>query len=171
MGKHDVKLNTIMRSNHWPDVEAVFLSEYPDQHESMDGYRKVFENLLCLNAEDNDTFLIIEPVHDAETGTLDYSNVCGKEANQASNLSLEFMSWAKWLGMTVAKETLQRYNELEIIAHCMFEMTFMGFDEVNIQDELSKLNESIQELKSMNEDERKANTRSIDELFKEMEDE
>lgn len=38
------------------------------------------------------------------------------------------------------------YTELEIIAHCLFEMTFAGFDEATIQSEWNEIIRASEEL-------------------------
>lgn len=35
--------------------------------------------------------------------------------------------------MTISKESLDYFSELEIIVHCLYEMTFMGFSDEDIQ--------------------------------------
>ena len=35
--------------------------------------------------------------------------------------------WAEWLGMEIDPDTLTRYTEPDIIAHCLWEMTFFGY--------------------------------------------
>jgi cytochrome c556 len=49
-------------------------------------------------------------------------------------------------------------------------MTFAGFDEEQIQQQLSELQQSIEEIENMTEEERRANTRTLDELWKDLED-
>lgn len=70
--------------------------------------------------------------------------------------------------MEVSHDTMNGFNELEIISHCLFEMTFRGFDEKEIQKELSSLKRTSDELKNMTEEERKKNTTSLDDLLKEL---
>ena len=57
-------------------------------------------------------------------------------------------------------------SEIEIIAHCLYEMTFMGYDEKEIQEEWSSINNEVQDFKSLSEDDKKGNTISFEELLK-----
>ncbi|NLO51569.1 MAG: hypothetical protein GX103_10490, partial [Bacteroidales bacterium] len=74
-----------------------------------------------------------------------------------------------WLGMEISQESLQHFSELEIISHCLYEMTFVGFEEEEIQKELNSLEKSIEEYKNMTDEEKKANTISLEELLKDLE--
>jgi hypothetical protein len=69
--------------------------------------------------------------------------------------------------MDIDENTLQDFTELEIIAHCLYEMTFMGFEEEEIQPELDKLKGIADEYKNMSDEEKKENTISLDDLFDE----
>lgn len=46
------------------------------------------------------------------------------------------MHWNEWLAMNLDPETLNSFTELEIIAHCLHEMTIVGFEEDEIQEQL-----------------------------------
>ncbi|MCF6349348.1 MAG: hypothetical protein L3J20_13825, partial [Flavobacteriaceae bacterium] len=58
------------------------------------------------------------------------------------------------------------FSELEIIAHCIYEMTFMGFEEEGIQEELNNLEDSVDEYKNQEEDTKTDNLTSFDDLLK-----
>ncbi len=81
--------------------------------------------------------------------------------------AIEFVPWKEWLGMTINKDTLVEFNELEIISHCLYEMTFVGYNEEEIQEQFSAINDSMEEYKNMTDEEKKMNTKSLDDLLKE----
>ena len=56
---------------------------------------------------------------------------------------IEFTPWNRWLQMTISSETLNSYSSDEIIAHCIWEMTFFGWDETIIKKEIDKLVEQV----------------------------
>lgn len=66
--------------------------------------------------------------------------------------------------MTISQATLENFSELEIIAHCLFEMTFIGFDKEEIQEELKSLNKTVEDYKNLTEEEKNQSTISLDEL-------
>ena len=53
------------------------------------------------------------------------------ESKQFYGLGLD--KWENWLGMEIDKITIDSYNQIDIIAHCIWEMTFWGFDQQTIQ--------------------------------------
>src|SRR5690606_21284179 len=103
---------------------------------SIEGYRKVYGVLQEIASSDTRMQLEICLVEDDE---FDYHDVCGIRPGETTSYAIEFRPWSEWLGMTVTEKTLASYTELEILAHCLFEMTFMGFDEETIQDEWDKI--------------------------------
>ncbi|MDD4176802.1 MAG: hypothetical protein PHY58_06890, partial [Bacteroidales bacterium] len=137
------------------------------------GYKKVFEELLFMHPEDSEISIVVAHQKDDYDGE-EYVNVSGKYANPKSeeeefSQAIEFTPWNKWLGMEISQESLQHFSELEIISHCLYEMTFVGFEEEEIQKELNSLEKSIEEYKNMTDEEKKANTISLEELLKDLE--
>lgn len=61
-------------------------------------------------------------------------------------------------------------NLLEVIVHCLYEMTFISFDQEKIQAELDDLKRTVDEYEKMSPEERKANTTSLDDFLKELDD-
>ena len=125
--------------------------------------RPVSKNISIIVSNEKDTF-------DDEG----YVNVSGKYNYPKENtdehsysLALEFTAWNEWLGMDIDKKSLQNFSELEIIAHCLYEMTFMGFEEEEIQAEMNKVEKDIEDYKNMTDEEKEKNTTSLDELLKE----
>ncbi len=110
--------------------------------------------------ESNISILVSNEVDDFDN--TEYVNVSGYYTNPKDNtgehtmsLAIEFTPWNEWLGMDVSPESLSEFNELEIIAHCLYEMTFVGYGEEEIQAELDKINESAEEIKNMTDEEKK----------------
>ena len=163
-----MKLKDIIHRHHWLSVEALLLQCYPDQQKNIDGYRKVYETLRQLPLADTAMELQICWVADDDAAEQGYHDVSGLKPDDETAYAIEFRPWAEWLGMTVAEETRVAYTELEIIAHCLFEMTFVGFDEATIQNEWKELVEASEELKNMPEEERKKRQLTVDELFREL---
>lgn len=59
--------------------------------------------------------------------------------NQEVSYAIEFTDWGEWLEMEIARESLAKYSELDIIGHCLWEMTFYGFTRENIKKEIELL--------------------------------
>jgi hypothetical protein len=73
--------------------------------------------------------------------------------------------------MQIDKTSIKNFTELEIISRCLFEMTFMGFDENEIHEELNKINDTTEEYKLLTAEEKRLNTISLEDFKREMNDE
>jgi hypothetical protein len=62
------------------------------------------------------------------------------------SFGLDFKPWNEWLGMNLEPNSLEQFSHEEIVAHCLWEMTFYSFDQTRIQAVLEKLNEMIPNL-------------------------
>lgn len=135
-------LGEIVNTNNWLSVELILLKLYPDQQESIQMYRRVYSLLQKLEPKKSEIEIIIDQEIDEETQEPGIGNVYGRDndsKNEISNtVALEFTSWDKWLGMTINGKTQKEFTELEIISHCLYEMTFISYDEKKIQKEFSK---------------------------------
>ena len=152
-------------------IEDVFLQCYPDEVRNLSGYENVFNELRLLHPVDTDISISVRHVKD-DFDNSTYVDVSGyyndqkKAANDLTDsLALEFTPWEEWLGMDIEKQALLEFTGLEIICHCLFEMTFMGYDQKEIQEELNRINDVAEEIKSMTEDEKKQNLLSLDDLI------
>lgn len=53
--------------------------------------------------------------------------------------------------MQINQEALETFNQLEIIVHCLYEMTYYGFSEDEIQRVITKVEGTIDNLKKNND--------------------
>lgn len=169
-----MKFSDIIKSNSWLSVELVLLQLYPDEKYHISAYEKVFDDLKFLDSTDTKISIVISWVKD-DFDNQEYVDVSGYERSdtqlpneQNHSLALEFTSWDKWLGMDVDEKTLQGFTELEIISHCLYEMTFVSFDQEIIQEEIDKLEKLADEIRNMSEEEKKVKLKSWDEIKNEL---
>lgn len=172
-----MKFGEIVKSNNWLSVKMVLLNLYPDEKKNLSGYEEVFNKLRVLQPKKTDISILVSWEKDDFDQT-DYVNVSGYYNNPDENtniltnsLAIEFTPWNEWLGMDIDQITLKTFNELEIISHCLFEMTFVGFEEEEIQAEMNRINDSVEEIKNMTEEEKEEKLKSWDDLKKEWEQE
>jgi hypothetical protein len=139
----------------------------------LDEYRNVFEKLKITEPAEYDELEIILTEYDCdpnfESDNETYVDVSGQkkipDPNAITNgYAIEFLEWDKWLGMDLATETTKNFSDLEIIAHCLYEMTFIDYDEEAIQEQLKSLNDRIEEYKQLTDEEKEQKTVSLDEL-------
>jgi hypothetical protein len=168
-----MKLYDLIKSYNWLSVELTLLKLYPDQDKMLDEYRNVYEKLKITQPADYDELEIILAEYDCDTNFESeketYVDVSGQkkipDPNDITNgYAIEFLEWDKWLGMDLAIETTKNFSDLEIIAHCLYEMTFVDFDEDAIQGQIKTLNDRVEDYKKLTDEEKKQQTISLDEL-------
>ena len=165
----------LIQNNAWLSIELTLLELYPDEKENIAGYQKMFNKLQLLSPTPTEINIVVKWETDDFDGTK-YVDVSGKyndpkTEEEEFSQALEFTPWSEWLAMGIATESQQNFNELEIIAHCLFEMTFVGFEEEVIQEKIQNIEAEAEKYKNMTEEERKENTTSLDDLFKDLDDE
>lgn len=169
-----MKLFELIQTNNWLSVKETLLSLYPDQEEGISAYQKVFSQLLQMNSNASQMEIVMKEYYDEEAYGKSYVDVSGSmlkgtEEEMSYSYAIEFEPWENWLGMSINETSLKEFTELEIISHCLFEMTFMGYDENEIQGFKSKVEKSIDDYKLMTKEE-KSKLKSIDDLLSELED-
>jgi hypothetical protein len=165
-----MKFQDLIKNNNWLSVKMTLLNLYPSEEMSISGYEDVYEKLFYLSPVSSDITIQIKNEIDA-FDQAEYVDVSGyfknpKTEDEKFSQAIEFTTWDKWLGMNIDKNSLYNFSELEIIAHCIYEMTFMGFDEKGIQEGLNDLKDSVDEYKNQNEDNKTENLTSFDDLLK-----
>lgn len=168
-----MKLYDLIKSHNWLSVELTLLNLYPDQVQMLDENRNVYEKLKITEPADYDELEINLTEYDCdpnfESGKETYVDVSGQkkipDPNDITNgYAIEFLEWDKWLAMDIATETTKNFSDPEIIAHCLFEMTFIDYDEEEIQEQFKSLNDSVEEYKKLTNEEKEQKTISLDEL-------
>jgi hypothetical protein len=171
-----MKFQEIIKDAAWLSVELALLKLYPDEKKNISGYEEVFNKLKIMPVnESNISILVSNEIDDFDN--TEYVHVSGYYTNPEDNtdehtmsLAIEFTPWSEWLGMDISPKTLSEFNELEIIAHCLYEMTFVGYEEEDIKAELDKINDLVEEIKNMTEEEKKEKLTSWDDFKKELEE-
>ncbi len=132
-----MKLYHLIHKHAWDDVHAALVRLYPDHESELEGYEEVFNKLKALTPVDSEYQLRIDLVYSEsvgeyqlETTSMSPTQTSGKTG---SLFILEFTPWSKWLGMELDPHTLEKFSEFDIIAHCMYEMTFFGFTQEDIK--------------------------------------
>ncbi|RMF96990.1 MAG: hypothetical protein D6734_02945 [Candidatus Schekmanbacteria bacterium] len=143
----------------WDEVCTAFLQLYPDQKKNIEGYKQVFRELKMLKPIVTKMRIIIKDVFD-DYDKKYYVHVFGKNGilnkesnpeqfkddnlgNQEVSYGIELTDWAEWLAMEIETESLARYSELDIIGHCLWEMTFYGFSQEEIRKQSAQLVKEI----------------------------
>ena len=141
-----MKLSQLLIKHKNKDIISRLIELYPDQKKSATGYRKVLKNLRSTEPakhEGNMYISIYHVIDDTDKDDVEeYDRVSGIEDNES--YAIEFMAWNKWVDMEIAPSS--EFSEVDIIVHCLWEMTCSGFEEEQIQNKLKIMHESIPEI-------------------------
>ncbi len=162
-----MKFHELIKSNEWLTIELTFSKLYPDQQASIENYRLIYETLKFLEPDYSDIAIVLYQYYDdGKPSVVDVSGINpNPEPEDITNgLALEFTTWDKWLGMDIKPLALNEFTEQEIICHCLNEMTYMGFDQDEIQTEFDKLKSIVDEYKALAPEEKANQTMTLKEL-------
>ena len=131
-------LKEILEQTTWPETEASLRRHYcdfepdepDDQKAFVSAHRQVFEALRELDPQPDDTVIVVDVEEDG--AGLDF-HASGVEAATGEYVSLVFTRWERWLGMEVAPSTLEQFSSSDVVAHCLYEMAFVDYDQESIQ--------------------------------------
>ena len=118
------------------------------------GYILLYEKLLSIEPITSDFSIYLHEEKDWFSGKK-YFSISGfksrteeynpKDPNTTfSLLAIEFTPWNEWLGSNV----ISKYGDIKTIAECLWEMTFIGFEEDEIREEKEKLNRRVEEIEN-----------------------
>jgi hypothetical protein len=137
-----------VKACNFRNIKEALLRLYPDQKKNIKGYRYVFQTLRLMKPRYNKEGMIID-IRKVGRGRNAYFSVSGvcREKGIKQSFGIEYMPWSKWLGCEVNKQILKKMTKDEIVAHCLWEMTFMGFTQNKIRRELNVLKRQVRDIK------------------------
>lgn len=168
-----MKLKDLLKNTDFEACFNVINSNYSDQENNKLGYENVFNKLLELSEcelpktdfyiyirleedfFDKQKYICISLVdgsifdNNEENHISKHKIELKEEGNDFKTLvtySISFVEWAEFLNMPIIEYKTNQFKPEEIVGHCLFEMTFYGFDEKTIKkesDKLEKLSESL----------------------------
>ena len=163
----------LLKSVSWIDVWETLIENYPDQVELKDEYYRTFSRCrigelastkmrICVSKVNPQEWeLEIDPESEpwvdvgGRDGTLNKDTdeykeghfIYGEEnANEEVHYGIEFTPWNEWIAMTIDPISFEDFSEIEIAAHCLWEMTFISFDEIEVEDQLDGLKETMERI-------------------------
>lgn len=138
------------------DVQISLLKHYPSEEYALADYKKVFLGIFQLQPKKNieKWKIIIEPYKDTFINKEDNQqytdegyDIYAKKAKDKNHYAIECTPWEEWLSMNIDNKTLKSMSSADIIAHCLYEMTFMSFDQNEIRDVIEMVKGLAEEVK------------------------
>lgn len=154
----------LIKSNAWLSVKMVLTKLFPDQEEFMDDYQSVFNKLQVMLPLPSSITIEIESIHDTYDNSqyIDvagyYTDPANRDNEYTNSLAIEYTPWNEWLGMPIDDNSLKKFSELEIISHCLNEMTYAGFEQEEIQSEMDRIRAIKEEYDIIATEEKKKQT-------------
>ena len=187
-----MKFKELIDTVFWEFVENELKDwYYKDKEYPPASYQKVFQELKLLEPKDSNMriCLSLETLDGPELLEKPYVHVSGKDGslqkdsedfqyntqeekdkygNTEITWAIEFRPWDEFLGMTIDKETLNNFTSEEIVCHILYEMTFCGYDQEEIQSKFEDLQARADEVKNMTKEDLEKNTISLEDLMKKL---
>ncbi len=145
-------LGNLIQTSLWPEVKAALLSLFPSEEASLGPYERVFRGLRLIVPGSSDMRICVE-------------------ATFREGLDDEPFDrpWNEWLGMSIDPATLERLTAARIVSHCLWEMTFHGFEQTEIVEQRDELKRRIAELDAMTDEEKERKLIPFEQLQEEIE--
>jgi hypothetical protein len=161
-------LAELLKSVGWPEFKASLLWSYPDEKESLERYRLVLARLRGLAPEASEMRIVLTEVLREGVDDEPHVDVSGREPYSAVDYSLSLEPWERWLGMRIDPVTQAEFTAPQIAAHCLWDMTFHGFDESQIRETKEGLMRQVEEIDAMSEEERKRRLIPMDDFMNDL---
>jgi hypothetical protein len=184
MKRNAMNFKDVITRTPWANVETQLLKAYPNANVSRHG--QAYEILKSLEAKPNTMRIVLEvfePEGPDEPGEVDVYGLNGalrrdfetfapevadetlELPDQEMPYALDVTPWEDWLGMQIDPSSLQRFDPAELVAHCLWEMTFHGFEPSDIRAFFEGLQARAQAIQDMTPDERRQHSLSVEEAI------
>lgn len=135
-------------------VDAVLeelLIAYPECQNEKNKYKSVIEYVMKTPEVPFEDFIIsielIDPseeeAYEDEIDEAAYLSISGYSAKEDLHFALGFTRWEEWANAKIVLQDELEIKQEELIAICIYEMTFYGFDQDEIASELAEIEKGI----------------------------
>lgn len=139
-----MKLKDLILKYKWNNIQPLFYELYQDADRNIEGYKLVFEKVKRLQVEESNHEILIRNITESGESYVHVNaiNLLEKEVDgELMSYSLMLTPWNEWAGMSINAESLSIFSEKDIIVHCLWEMTFCGFDEEDVKKVSDKIDD------------------------------
>lgn len=156
-----MKLQKLFKEVNWNCVWKRMVELYPDQSDNHDGYKSCIDTCLQLDATPYDMRIVLKTVSDGvevsgcngktirQDADLNYNTwMSDEQLDQEVTYALDFTSWDKWMGMDVDESNLKEFTPVDIVVHCLWEMTFVSFNQTTTSELLKSIKDDVKKIES-----------------------
>jgi hypothetical protein len=120
------------------EILATLFKEYPEQEENLFGYIEALSELRSLEPQTPDYVISITSfsADDDPLSEIDWVDVSGVKHNDSTNYAIEYEPFERWLGAPISEQSFIDFDEPQVLAHCMFEITWSGYSNAERQEQL-----------------------------------
>lgn len=131
------------------DIIAALKRLYQGEGESEEGYREVWAKLKVMQPQQTTMTCVLWQAYSLGEPFEPYVDVSGDDGSEHS-WAIEFRPWSEWLSMPInIDKRLGAMPETEQLAHCLYEMTWAGYDQETVAEHLEDIHEKAEEVKKM----------------------
>jgi hypothetical protein len=138
-------LKDLILKYKWKEVEEEFIRLYPEEIKNIIGYKNVFKSLKRRKPKESDMEIYINFIDGKEFDEEQWYDVFGKDGQidthtqQEASFALEFSPFNSWIGYKISDKLKKEMSEINIICHCLWEMTFNGFTTKQLIQNIKKI--------------------------------
>lgn len=150
-----MRLAQIFEVTDWAAVREVICRCYSENMEMLAPFGSAYTQIRSLHPTDTAMQIHIVTNSDSDASGDAGINVFGKDGSffehqvhlpeserVEARYNLSCTKWEEWLGMEVSKDSMSRFAPSEVVAHCLWEMTYLGFSQEAIQRRVDDLNQT-----------------------------
>ena len=167
-----MKLYEIWRRSEWTAVANALQRHYPNDARVLTGYQLVWEQMHQMEPTSSPCCLYADPLssedHDPDDlpeGDAPAHVYCREPDDADTRYGIDMTPRAEVLAMDVTTAT--EYSEAEMVAHLLWEVTWHGFEEEEVQGWAAEIRRRVDEINNQTPEEREEQKRRSDEFMKE----
>ena len=152
-----VTLKDILSDVQFEQVMIDIVDRFPNQRKCFNHYKEAFNELCKMKPVSSDMTLIIEMQHNEDVEGEEYEHLYFRRENDDTPYGGVDKPWAEWLGSKIGDDILKSFSKTLIVALSLFEMTYFGWSEEQVQMRFKEMEEdaangepmSMEELKQL----------------------
>ena len=131
-----MKVSDLFQRNLEDDVILNrFFEIFPTQIKSYEGYQKVLQKLRKIEPSNVPPEFNIEIVKQMEEGCEDDFLISADRIGNNESLPLLYTRWKHWMNSIIDEHFIKSHSEVDAICYCLYEMTYIGFDDEDFEKE------------------------------------